>query len=88
MDQLLAVFADGVACPRLTLPLFHTFIFLITSGHLDDVIVVSGRDGGDGDGRDVKSVLRSTWSLISRTGDPVKKITAGSLISSALRFKG
>lgn len=78
VDELLAVFVDGVACPRLTIPLFNTYVFLMTSGYLDDVISEDH----------VKSVLRTTWSLISKSGDPVKKMTAGSLICSALRFKG
>ena len=78
-DQLLAVFADGIACPRLSVPLLNTYIFLMTSGYLDD--------GIEEDAAHVKSLLRTTWTLISRCGDPVKKMTAGSLICTALRFK-
>jgi hypothetical protein len=58
----------------------NAYIFLMTSGYLDDGI---GEDAAH-----VKSLLRTTWSLISRSGDPVKKMTAGSLICTALRFKG
>ena len=79
LDALFQVFSDGITNPRLSLPLMNTYAFLVTSGYLDD--------DDESDAAHVKSVLKMIWNLIRRSADPVKKITAASLICSSLRFK-
>lgn len=75
-DVLLEVFSEEHNDPRLSVPLLNTYEYLMSNGFLDQ-----------SPERDVKEILKITWTLI-RTGDTIKKLAGASLLCSALRFAG